>query len=127
MPGKQPLQTDAAPAAIGPYSQAIRHGDTVFVSGQIPLVPETGALVDGDITAQTRQVFRNIAAIAGAAGVTLDHAVKINISLVDLRDFAAVNAVMTECFQPPYPARACVGVAALPKGAALEVEAILAL
>jgi reactive intermediate/imine deaminase len=113
--------------AIGPYSQAIKVGNTVWLSGQIPLVPGTSELVAGDISAQANQVFRNLGAVAEAAGGSLQNAVKVNISLVNLEHFAAVNAVMAEFFQEPYPARACVQVAALPKGAQIEVEAILAL
>ena len=120
------ITTPDAPEAIGPYSQAVKVGNTVWLSGQIPLVPATMELVDGDIRAQTIQVFENLAAVAAAAGGGLDNAVKINISLTDLGDFAAVNEVMAGFFSEPYPARACVQVAALPKGAAIEVEAILA-
>ena len=119
------ISTPEAPEAIGPYSQAVKVGNTVWLSGQIPLIPGTMELVDGDITAQATQVFRNLAAVADAAGGGLENAVKINISLVDMNDFAAVNAVMSEFLQPPYPARACVQVAGLPKGVAIEVEAIL--
>ena len=119
------ISTPDAPAAIGPYSQAVKVGNMVWLSGQIPLIPDTMELVDGDITAQATQVFRNLAAVADAAGGSLDNAVKINISLVDMNDFAAVNTVMSEFLQPPYPARACVQVAGLPKGVAIEVEAIL--
>ena len=121
------IATPRAPAAIGPYSQAVKVGNTVWISGQIPLQPETMALVAGDISAQTRQVFENLAAIAEAAGGSLNSAVKINISLTDMNDFAAVNAVMESVFSEPYPARACVQVAGLPKGASVEIEAILAL
>jgi len=121
------ISTTAAPAAIGPYSQAVKVGSTVWLSGQIPMEPETGELIAGDISAQARQTFQNLAAVAEAAGGSLENAVKINISLVDLADFAAVNAVMTEFLQEPFPARACVQVAALPKNAGIEVEAILAL
>ncbi len=120
------ISTPAAPAAIGPYSQAVKVGNTVWVSGQIPLDPDTMEVVDGDITAQTEQVFKNLAAIADAAGGSLDDAVKINISLTDLGDFQAVNEVMASCFQEPYPARACVQVAALPKAVAVEIEMIMA-
>ncbi|RLQ20897.1 RidA family protein [Seongchinamella sediminis] len=120
------ISTPNAPEAIGPYSQAVKVGNTVWVSGQIPLVPGSMELVSGDITAQTKQVFDNLAAIAEAAGGSLDKAVKINISLTDLGDFAAVNEVMAEYFREPYPARACVQVAALPKAVDIEVEAILA-
>ena len=127
MPHKQAITTDQAPAAIGPYSQAIKSGNLLFISGQIPLDPATMALVEGDIAAQARQVFANLAAIADAAGGSLDNAVKINISLTNLNDFSRVNDVMAEQFSTPYPARACVEVAGLPKGAAIEVEAIVAL
>ncbi len=126
MTNRAVISTPEAPEAIGPYSQAIKVGNTVWVSGQIPLVPESMELVDGDISAQARQVFANLAAIAEAAGGDLNKAVKINISLTDMDDFAAVNEVMAEFFKPPYPARACVQVAALPKGVDIEVEAILA-
>ena len=120
------ITTPDAPAAIGPYSQAIKVGNTVWLSGQIPLDPGTMELVSGDITVQATQVFQNLAAVAQAAGGSLDHAVKINISLTDLAHFAAVNEVMARFLTEPYPARACVQVAALPKGAGIEVEAILA-
>ncbi len=120
------ISSPDAPAAIGPYSQAVKVGNTVWLSGQIPLVPGTMELVTGDISAQARQVFSNLAAVAEAAGGTLNSAVKINISLTDMEDFAAVNEVMTEFLQAPFPARACVQVAGLPKGVAIEVEAILA-
>lgn len=120
------ISTPDAPGAIGTYSQAVKQGNIVWISGQIPLVPDTMTLVEGDITAQTRQVFANLQAIAEAAGGGLEDAVKINISLVDLADFEAVNAVMSECLSEPYPARACVQVAALPRGASVEIEAILA-
>lgn len=121
------ISTDKAPQALGPYSQAVKVDNTVYISGQIPLIPETMAMVKGDITEQAQQVFRNLAAIAIAAGGKLDDAVKINISLTDLKDFVAVNEVMASFLSEPYPARACVQVAALPKDAAVEVEAILAL
>lgn len=120
------ISSSAAPAAIGPYSQAIKVGNSVWVSGQIPLDPETMELVPGDIDSQARRVFSNLAAIAEAAGGSLDDAVKINISLTDLADFAAVNEVMAEFFSPPYPARACVQVAALPKAAQIEIEMVMA-
>lgn len=120
------ISSPDAPAAIGPYSQAVKVGNTVWLSGQIPLVPGTMELVTGDISAQARQVFSNLKAVAEAAGGTLNSAVKINISLTDMGDFAAVNDVMTEFLQAPFPARACVQVAGLPKGVAIEVEAILA-
>lgn len=120
------ISSSAAPAAIGPYSQAIKVGNSVWVSGQIPLDPETMELVPGDIDSQARRVFSNLAAIAEAAGGSLDDAVKINISLTDLADFVAVNEVMAEFFSPPYPARACVQVAALPKAAQIEIEMVMA-
>jgi len=120
------ISTPKAPEAIGPYSQAVKVGNTLWVSGQIPLLPDTMEVVAGDISAQATQVFNNISAIAEAAGGTLDNAVKINISLTDLADFAAVNEVMARFFQEPYPARACVQVAALPKNVDIEVEAVLA-
>jgi reactive intermediate/imine deaminase len=119
------ISTPNAPEAIGPYSQAIKVGNTIWLSGQIPLVPGTMELVSGAITAQAKQVFANLAAVAEAAGGSLNSAVKINISLTDLADFTAVNEVMASFLQEPYPARACVQVAALPRGAAIEVEAIL--
>ena len=121
------ISTPDAPAAIGPYSQAVKVGNTVWLSGQIPLVPGTTELVSGDITAQATQTFSNLAAVAEASGGSLRNAVKINISLTDLAHFAAVNAVMAQFIQEPFPARACVQVAALPKGAQIEVEAVLAL
>jgi reactive intermediate/imine deaminase len=121
------IATQSAPQAIGPYSQGIKAGNTVWISGQIPLDPISMTLVEGDIAAQAEQVFTNLAAIAEAAGGTLNNAVKVNISLTDLSDFDAVNTVMASHFEAPYPARACVQVAALPKGADIEVEAILVL
>ncbi len=127
MSNRAVISTPAAPDAIGPYSQAIKVGDTVWLSGQIPLIPGTTELVTGDITAQATQVFKNLAAVSEAAGGSLQNAVKINISLVDLQHFGAVNEVMGQFLQAPYPARACVQVAALPKGAQIEIEAILAL
>ena len=119
------ISTPAAPAAIGPYSQAIKVGNTVWLSGQIPLIPETMEVVEGDVTAQATQVFKNLNAVAQASGGTLDDSVKINISLTDLGDFAAVNDVMASFLSAPFPARACVQVAALPRGVKIEVEAIL--
>lgn len=127
MTNRAVISTPGAPEAIGPYSQAVKVGSTVWVSGQIPLVPGSMELVTGDIAGQARQVFNNLAAIAEAAGGTLNNAVKINISLTDMGDFAAVNEVMASFFKEPYPARACVQVAALPKGVDIEVEAILAI
>ena len=127
MSNRAVIATQSAPQAIGPYSQGIKAGNTVWISGQIPLEPISMALVKGDIAAQAEQVFTNLAAIAEAAGGTLNNAVKVNISLTDLSNFDAVNTVMASHFEAPYPARACVQVAALPKGADIEVEAILVL
>jgi reactive intermediate/imine deaminase len=124
---KRPVQSDDAPAAIGTYSQAILSGDFAFLSGQIPLDPATMSIVGGDFEARARQVFDNLRAVARAAGGDLDRIVKLTIYLTDLGDFAAVNRVMEDYFSAPYPARAAVGVAALPKGADVEAEAILAL
>lgn len=121
------ISTAAAPSAIGPYSQAVKVGNTVWISGQIPLDPTTMEVVAGGIEAETRQVFANLQAIAEAAGGSLDNSVKINISLTNLDNFQAVNGVMAEVFSEPYPARACVQVAALPKGVQVEIEAILAI
>jgi reactive intermediate/imine deaminase len=121
------VTTDKAPAAIGTYSQAVRCGDTVYLSGQIPLVPATMQMVDGDIRAQIEQVFGNLAAVAEAAGGRLQDAVKLTVYLTDLANFPAVNEVMGRHFQEPYPARAAVGVAALPRGAQIEVDAVLIL
>jgi reactive intermediate/imine deaminase len=121
------IQTDRAPQAIGTYSQAVRSGNTVYLSGQIPLVPETMELLEGDMEAQVRRVFDNLAAVAEAADGSLADVVKLNVFLPDLGHFAIVNAVMAEYFQPPYPARAAVGVAALPRGAAVEMDAVLEL
>jgi reactive intermediate/imine deaminase len=122
---KQPIATTKAPAAIGTYSQAIRAAGTVYVSGQIPLDPATGQLVAGDIRAQIHQVFRNLAAVSQAAGLGLESAVKVTVYLTDLGNFAAVNEIMAEYFPQPYPARAAIGVSALPRGAAVEADAIL--
>lgn len=124
---KEPIHTRHAPAAIGTYSQAIRTGNTVYLSGQIPLDPETMQIVSGDIRAQIERVFDNLAAVAEAAGGTLNHAVRITVYLTDLANFPVVNEVMTQYFEEPYPARAAIGVAALPRGAAVEVDAILVL
>lgn len=121
------ISTDKAPAAIGPYSQAVRAGDTVYFSGQIPLDPTTMALVEGDVTAQTRQVFDNLAAVAEAAGGSLAQIVRVGIYVTDLASFAAVNAVMAEYFQQPYPARSTIEVSALPKAAQVEVDAVMVL
>ena len=124
---RQIITTDQAPRAIGTYSQAVRVGDTVYLSGQIPLVPETMELIDGDMEAQIRRVFENLQAVARAAGGGLRDLVKLNVFLTDLGHFPLVNHVMAEYFQEPYPARAAVGVAALPKGAAVEMDAVLVL
>jgi reactive intermediate/imine deaminase len=124
---KTPLTTERAPAAIGPYSQAVRSGQTIYTSGQIGLDPKTGELVGADIEAQARQAFANLAAVAAAGGATLENAVKLTLFLTDLTHFARVNAIMAELMPKPYPARSTVGVASLPKGAQFEVEAILVL
>jgi reactive intermediate/imine deaminase len=121
------VSTDQAPAAIGPYSQAVRAGNTVYFSGQIPLDPASGNLVEGDIETQTRRVFDNLTAVAKAAGGSLSQFVRVGIYVTDLANFAAVNAVMAEYFQQPYPARSTIEVSALPKGAQVEVDAIMAL
>ena len=127
MSNRAVISTPAAPAAIGPYSQATKVGNTVWLSGQIPLVPGTTELVSEDITEQAVQAFQNLSAVAEAAGGSLKNAVKINISLTDLTHFTVVNEVMARFLEEPFPARACVQVAALPKGAQIEIEAILAL
>lgn len=124
---RQTIATTQAPATIGPYSQAVRASDTVYFSGQIPLDPATGNLVDGDIAAQTRRVFDNLVAVAQAAGGSLAQIVRVGIYVTDLANFAAVNAVMAEYFQQPYPARSTIEVSALPKGAQVEVDAIMVL
>jgi len=123
---KKAIHTDAAPAAIGPYSQAIRAGDTVYLSGQVGLDPATGNLREGT-EAQTRQVFANLKAVAEAAGGSLDGIVKLTVLLADLADFVKMNEIMTAYFKPPYPARATYQVAGLPRGARIEVEAVLVL
>ena len=119
------INTDRAPAAIGTYSQAVRAGNTVYLSGQLPLDPHSGELVTGDIAAQIRQVFDNLAAVAEAAGGSLDNAVKLTVYLTDLGDFSTVNKIMAEYFSEPYPARAAVGVTSLPRHTEIEAEAIL--
>lgn len=124
---KQIITTDRAPQAIGTYSQAVRAGDTVYLSGQIPLDPATMTLVDGDIDVQIRRVFDNLAAVAEAAGGSFRDVVKLNVFLTDLGHFARVNDIMAEYFQQPYPARAAIGVAALPRGAGVEMDAVLVL
>ena len=122
---QQIIHTENAPAAIGPYSQAVSANGTIFVSGQIPLDPATGDLIEGDFRAQVEQVFDNLTAIAEAAGTTLANAVRIGIYLTDMNQFAVVNEVMEARFNAPYPARAAIGVASLPKNAAVEADAIL--
>ena len=119
------IHTEAAPAAIGTYSQAVRAGETVYLSGQIPLDPATMELAEGDIDAQIRQVFDNLAAVAEAAGGGLGDIVKLTVYLTDLGDFPRVNEIMAQYFREPFPARAAIGVAALPKAAAVEMDAIL--
>ncbi len=125
--GRSIIHTDLAPAAIGPYSQAVRVGDTVYLSGQIPLDPQSGEVVDGDFEALTRQVFDNLAAVAEAAGGSLDDLVKLNIFLTDLGHFETVNRIMAEYLSEPYPARAAVQVAALPRGVPVEMDGVLVL
>jgi reactive intermediate/imine deaminase len=124
---RQIVSTGQAPAAIGPYSQAVRDGNTVYLSGQIPLDPETMELVDGDMRAQIERVFANLRAVAEAAGGTLNDTVKLTVYLTDLGHFQLVNEIMTQVFREPYPARAAIGVAQLPKGALVEMDAILVL
>lgn len=119
------ITSDAAPDAIGPYSQAVQVGNTIYTSGQIPLDPATGELVAGDIAAQAHRVFDNLKAVIEAAGASFSDVARVGIYLTDLSNFAAVNAVMTEYFQPPYPARSTIGVAALPRGAQVEVDLVL--
>ncbi|MFO7763275.1 MAG: RidA family protein [Wenzhouxiangellaceae bacterium] len=121
---KSPIQTDSAPAAIGPYSQAVRSGNTVYLSGQIPLDPDTGDIVEGDFEVRTRRVLANLDAVCRAAGGGLDSIVKLNVYLTDLGRFTAVNAIMAEAFDEPFPARAAVEVSALPKGVDVEMEAV---
>lgn len=127
MPQRIAIATDTAPAAIGPYAQAIRHGELLWCSGQIPLDPATGELIDGDAAAQARQCLDNLAAVASAAGGRLIDAVRCTIYLTDLADFAAVNEVYGTYVGDPAPARACVQVAALPRGAQVEIDAVIAL
>ena len=122
---RETISTDSAPRAIGPYSQAVRAGNTVYLSGQIPLDPATGELVGGGFESETRRVFDNLRAVAAAAGATLDHAVRVTIYLTDIGRFPIVNGIMAEYFNEPYPARVTIGVASLPKGAAVEVDCVL--
>jgi len=124
---RQIIHTALAPAAIGPYSQAVRVGDTVYLSGQIPLDPATGLLVEGDIAVQARRAFDNLQAVCVAADGSLDQIARLGLYLTDLDDFAAVNAVMGEYFKSPYPARSTVEVAGLPRGAGFEVDAVMVL
>ncbi|MBT8128505.1 MAG: RidA family protein [Gammaproteobacteria bacterium] len=124
---RQIISTDRAPQAIGTYSQAVKTGNTVYLSGQIPLVPETMDMVEGNIEQQIRRVFDNLSAVAEAAGGSLADIAKLNIFLVDLGNFAIVNEVMAEYFSEPYPARAAIGVASLPKGAGVEMDAVMEL
>ena len=124
---KEPIHTARAPAAIGPYSQAIRAGNTVYLSGQIPLDPKTMELVTGDVRAQARQVFDNLAAVAQASGGSLDNAVRLTIYLTDLANFPVVNEIMADYCKEPHPARVTIGVSQLPRGAAVEVDGILVL
>lgn len=124
---REMIKTDQAPAAIGTYSQAVKVGNTVYLAGQIPLEPATLQLVEGGMEAQIRRVFDNLAAVAHASGGSLADVVKLNVFLTDLGHFALVNQIMADYFQAPYPARAAIGVAALPRGAQVEMDAVLAL
>ena len=124
---RQAIHSDRAPAAIGPYSQATRAGNTVYFSGQVPIDPATGNLVDGDIAAQARRAFDNLKAVCEAAGGSFDDIVRVGLYLTDLSQFSQVNAVMAEYFSEPYPARSTIEVSALPRGAAFEVDAIMVL
>lgn len=124
---RQIIHSDHAPAAIGPYSQAVRAGDTVYLSGQIPLDPGTGELVQGDISVQCRRAFDNLKAVCEAGGGSLDRVVRLGLYLTDLGEFAAVNSVMAEYFAAPYPARSTIQVAGLPKAARFEVDAVMVL
>ena len=127
MTGKQIIHTKKAPQAIGTYSQGVRVGDTVYISGQIPLDPATMQLISGDIEAEIRQAFENLRAVAEGAGATLAQAAKVTVFLTDLAHFAKVNEIMAQYFTEPYPARAAIGVAQLPRDAAVEVDAVLVL
>ena len=122
---KKIISTGKAPKAIGPYSQAVMVGDTVYLSGQIPLVPETMELLNGSVEQQIHQVFKNLAAVAEAAGGSLQDMVKLNVFLTDLGNFATVNQVMAQYFTEPYPARAAIGVASLPRGSAVEMDGVM--
>lgn len=125
MSNRAVINTPNAPQAIGTYSQAIKVGNTVYLSGQIPLIPATMEMVSGSFTDETQQVFENLQAVCDAAGGSLQHIVKLNIFLTDLSNFTAVNEIMATYFQPPYPARAAIGVASLPKDAQVEMDAIM--
>lgn len=127
MSDREVITSSQAPAAIGPYSQAVRSGQLVFMSGQIPLDPQTMQIVEGGIEAQARQVFDNLAAVAAAAGSSLDDSIKLTIYLTDLQDFGVVNEVMQTYFREPYPTRSTIQVAALPRQALIEIDAILVL
>lgn len=120
------IHSDQAPKAIGPYSQAVRAGNTLYASGQTPLDPATGKLVEGDIAVQARQVFENLKAVLAAADASFDNVVRVGIYLVDLADFAAVNDVMRQYFREPYPARSTIGVSSLPLGAQVEIDLVAA-
>jgi reactive intermediate/imine deaminase len=121
---RTPIHSEAAPKAIGPYSQAVRAGDTLYLSGQIPLDPATGEIVQGDIAAQATRVFENLKAVLAAGGATFDDVVRVGIYMTDLGNFGAVNEVMQKYFREPYPARSTIGVASLPKGVAVEVDVV---
>ncbi len=121
------IHTNKAPQAIGTYSQAVRHGNTVYLSGQIPLIPETMQMIDGDMQVQITRVFDNLSAVAEAAGGSLKDVVKLNVYLIDLEHFPLVNETMAKYFSAPYPARAAVGVSSLPKGALVEMDAVMVL
>lgn len=127
MPAKEIIQTTKAPTAIGTYSQAVRAGQTVFISGQIPLDPSSGEMIDSDFEAQAHQVFKNLSAVAQAAGGSLADAVKLGVFLTNLNDFAKLNQIMDQYITAPYPARAAVQVSALPRAALIEIDAILVL
>jgi reactive intermediate/imine deaminase len=124
---RQPVATEHAPAAIGPYSQAVRAGNTVYLSGQIALDPATGQIVEGGVEAQARRAFDNLKAVCAAAGGSLDDVMRVGLYLTDLGDFAVVNTVMGEYFDAPYPARSTIEVSALPKGGVFEVDAVMVL
>ena len=124
---KQITSTDKAPKAIGTYSQAVKVGDTVYLSGQIPLIPETMELLSGTVEEQIHQVFKNLVAVAEAAGGSLQDMVKLNVFLTDLSNFPTVNQVMAQYFTEPYPARAAIGVASLPRGSAVEMDGVMVL